>query len=136
MFAFFVDFGSPGDNFGGHFGVLEHPEAPKGHAMDPKMPPGRDLENFGTFPRRKAPPLLEHFFVFCVFVSLLLCSTEKVSQKDSQKDLPGGPQEGSRLGGSSFFTFAAEPKKDSKMGAKMERLGSQSLHYTTFWRIF
>ena len=45
LFVFFVDFGSPGDHVGGHVGVLEHPEAPKGHAMDPKMPPGEDLEN-------------------------------------------------------------------------------------------
>ena len=37
--------------------------------------------------------------------------------------LPGGPQEGSRLHGSSIFTFAAGPKKRSKMGAKMERFG-------------
>ncbi len=59
-----------------------------------------------------------------MFFSLLFCSTEQVSQKDSQKGLPGGPQEGSRLDGSSFFTFAAEPKKDSKMGAKMEHFGS------------
>ena len=102
FFAFFVDFGCPGDHFGGHFGVLEHPEAPKGHAMDPKMPPGRDLENFGTFPRRKAPPLLEHFFDLVVFFSLLFCSTEKVSQQDSQKGLPGGPPEGSCLDRSSI----------------------------------
>ncbi len=58
--------------------------------------------------------------------------TEKVSQNDSQKGLPGGPQEGSRLDGSSIFTFAAEPKKGSKMEAKMELLGSQCHHYTPF----
>ncbi len=46
--------------------------------------------------------------------------------------LPGGPQEGSRLDGSSIFTFAAEPKKGSKMRAKMERFGSQGRHYTPF----
>ena len=44
--AVFVDVGCLGDHFGGYFGVLEHPEAPKGHAMDPKMAPGQDLENF------------------------------------------------------------------------------------------
>ncbi len=83
------------------------------------MPPGQDSENFCTFPRRKHHPFWRTFFVL-----LFVCSSEKVRQKDSQKDLPGGPQEGSRLDGSSFFTFAAEPKKDSKMGAKMERFGS------------
>ncbi len=75
--------------------------------------------------------LFEIFGVFLVTCS----STEALSQKDFQKGLPGGPQEGSRLDGSSFFTFAAEPKKDSNMGAKMGRLAGQSLHYTTFWRI-
>ncbi len=69
-FCFFVDVGRLGSNFGGQFGVWEHREAPKGHAMDPKMPAGRDLENFGTFPRRKASPLLVHFSFFCVFLSL------------------------------------------------------------------
>ena len=67
-----------------------------------------------------------------MFCSLLFWRTQKVSQNDSQKGLPGGPQEGSRLDGSSIFTFAAEPKKGSKMGAKMERLGSQGRHYTPF----
>ncbi len=45
-FVFFVDFACPGDHFGGNVGVLECIAAPKGHAMDPKMPPGEDLENF------------------------------------------------------------------------------------------
>ena len=70
-------------------------------------------------------------FVFCW---LLFWRTQKVSQNYSQKGLLGEPQEGSRLGGSSIFTFAAEPKKGSKMGAKMERLGSQARHYTPFVR--
>ncbi len=30
FFVFLVDLGCPGDRFGGHFGVLEHPEAPNG----------------------------------------------------------------------------------------------------------
>ncbi len=42
-----------------------------------------------------------------VFLGLLFWSTEKVSHNDSQKGLPGGPQEGSRLDESSIFTFAA-----------------------------
>ncbi len=46
--------------------------------------------------------------------------------------LPGGPQEGSRLDGSSIFTFAAGPKKDSKMGANMERFGLPNPNYTHF----
>ena len=46
--------------------------------------------------------------------------------------LPGGPQEGSRLHGSSIFTFAARPKKGSKMGAKMKRFGLPNLSYTHF----
>ena len=46
--------------------------------------------------------------------------------------LPGGPQEGSRLDGSSIFTFAAGPKKSSKMGAKMEPSGVPNPHYTHF----
>ena len=46
--------------------------------------------------------------------------------------LPGGPQEGSRLHGSSIFTFAAGPKKGSKMGAKMERFGLPNPNYTHF----
>ena len=68
---------------------------------------------------------------FGVFFFIFLC-TEQVSQNDSKKRLPGGPQEGSRLDGSSIFTFAAEPKKGSNMGAKMERFGSQGHHYTPF----
>ena len=47
-------------------------------------------------------------------------------------DLPGGPQEGSRLHGSSILTFAARPKKGSKMGAKMEPFGLPNLNYTHF----
>ena len=46
--------------------------------------------------------------------------------------LAGGPRVGSRVHGSSIFTFSAEPKKGSKMGAKMERFGLQTLHYTLF----
>ncbi len=46
--------------------------------------------------------------------------------------LPGGPQEGSRLDGSSIFTFAAGPKKGSKMRAKMELFGLPNPHYTHF----
>ena len=46
--------------------------------------------------------------------------------------LPGGPQEGSRLDGSSIFTFAAGPKKGSKMGAKMEPVGLPNPNYTNF----
>ena len=42
--------------------------------------------------------------------------------------LPGGPQEGSRLDGSSTFTFAAGPKK----GSKMERFGLPNQNYTHF----
>ncbi len=52
-------------------------------------------------------------FVFC---SLLFGNTEKVSQKDSQKGLPGGPQEGSRLDGSAIFTFAAGLQNGSQNG--------------------
>ena len=39
--------------------------------------------------------------------------------------LPGGPQEGSRLDGSSIFTFAAGPKKAPKWEPKWSLLGSQ-----------
>ncbi len=46
--------------------------------------------------------------------------------------LPGGPQEGSRVHGSSIFTFAAGPKKVSKMGAKMEPFGLPNPNYTHF----
>ncbi len=42
-----------------------------------------------------------------VFFGLLFWSTDKLSHNDSQKGLPGGPQEGSRLDESSMFTFAA-----------------------------
>ena len=66
------------------------------------------------------------------FVSLLFGRTEKVSQNYSQKGLPGGPQEGSRLDGSSIFTFAAGPKKGSNMGAKMEPFGLPNPNYTHF----
>ncbi len=47
-------------------------------------------------------------------------------------DLPGGPQEGSRLHGSSIFTFVTGPKKGSKMGAKMDRFGPPNPNYTNF----
>ncbi len=46
--------------------------------------------------------------------------------------LPGGPQEGSRLHGSSIFTFTAGAKKGSKMRAKMELFGLPNPHYTHF----
>ena len=47
-------------------------------------------------------------------------------------DLPRGPQEGSRLHGSSIFTFAAGAEKGSKMGAKMECFGLPNPNYTHF----
>ena len=47
-------------------------------------------------------------------------------------DLPGGPQEGSHLHGSSIFNFAAGAEKGSKMGAKMERFGLPNPNYTPF----
>ncbi len=53
---------------GGHFGALEHPEAPKGHAMDHKMPPGRDLGNFGGIPEKKVVP----FWSTCLYF-LCIC---------------------------------------------------------------
>ena len=46
--------------------------------------------------------------------------------------LPGGSQEGSRVHGSSIFTFSAGPQKGSKMGAKMERFGLPNPSYTHF----
>ena len=48
------------------------------------------------------------------------------------RGLPGGPQEGSRLDGSSMFTFTAGAKKGSKMRAKMELFGLPNPHYTHF----
>ncbi len=119
-----IDFGCPGDHFGGHFGVLEHPKAPRITPWIPRCLLGAIWMIFRTFRWRKASPLFNTLSIcWCLFVTFC-CSSEQVSQKDSQKGLPGGPQEGSRLDVSSFFTFAAEPKKDSKMGAKMERFGS------------
>ena len=76
-------------------------------------------------------PFFERGILF-VFLFVTFWRTQKVSQNDSQKRLLGEPQEGSRLGGTSIFTFAAEPKKGSKMRAKMERFGSQGRHYTPF----
>ena len=58
-----------------------------------------------------------------MFFSVFFCRTEKGSQKDSQKGLPGGPQEGSRLDGSSFFTFAAKPKKGLQNGSQNGAFG-------------
>ena len=69
---------------------------------------------------------------FQTLCSLLFGRTQKVRQNDFQKGLPRGPQESSRLDGSSMFTVAAGPKKGSNMGAKMERFGSQDRHYTPF----
>ncbi len=47
-------------------------------------------------------------------------------------DLPGGPQEGSCLHGSSIFIFPARPKKGSNMGGKMERFGHPNPNSTHF----
>ncbi len=46
--------------------------------------------------------------------------------------LPGGPQEGSRLHGSSIFTFTVGAKKVSKMTAKIELFGLPNPHDTHF----
>ena len=48
------------------------------------------------------------------------------------RGLPGGPQEGSLCSDSSILTFAAGPKKGSKMGAKMEPFGLPNPNYTHF----
>ena len=50
--------------------------------------------------------------------------------------LPGGPQEGSLCSDSSILTFAAGPKKGSKMEPKWSHLGSPRGHYTHFWGNF
>ncbi len=44
--------------------------------------------------------------------------------------LPGGPQEGSLSSESSILTFAAGPKKGSKIDPKWSVLGSPGGHYT------
>ncbi len=80
--------------------------------------------------------LLVHFFetglCFCFFRYVFGVLT-KWAKMIPKKGLPGGPQEGTRLDGSSIFTVVTQPKKGSKKLSKMERFGSQSLHYTPFW---
>ena len=42
---------------------------------------------------------------------------------------PGGRQEGSHIDGSSIFTFAAGPRKGSKIGGKMDPCGHPKRHF-------
>ncbi len=83
VFCFFVDVGCPGDHFGDHFGVLEHPEAPRITPWIPRWLLGAIWVIFCTFRRRKASPLLSTFFDLRVLFFCIFCSTEKGSQKDS-----------------------------------------------------
>ena len=51
-------------------------------------------------------------------------------------DLPGGPQEGSRLHGSSIFTLQPDPKRAPKWEPKWSLLGSQTrtiLNFDDVW---
>ncbi len=110
-------------------------ESPRGPKV-PKMPVLTD------FPAKK-PSLLGGFWA--TFSALFFCSSLRDTKKGglgrpSKLDpffgrfwcLPGEPQEGSRLDGSSISTFAAGPKKGSKMGAKMEPFGLPNPNYTHF----
>ena len=124
--------------------------------MLPKSTPGGSLESFwdrlgagehqgiilNDF-RAKLPPLLRGFWATCS--ALLFFSGLRDTKKEglgarSKLDtlfggfwgLAGGPQEGSLLHDSSISTFAAGPKKGSKMGAKMERFGFPNPSYTNF----
>ncbi len=69
-----------------------------------------------------------------VLFGLLFWSTEKVSHNDSQKGLPGGPQEGSLCSDSSILTFAAGPKQGSKMEPKWSVLGAKVITILPFLR--
>ncbi len=90
---------------------------------------------------QKKAPLLESFLGTFSFFCLGLRDAKKGGPGARSKidlffgrcwGLPGGPQEGSRLDGSSIFTFTAGAKKGSKMRAKMELFGLPNPHYTHF----
>ena len=116
------------------------PNAPKIHAGRPSRAllgqsggGGTKECHFERLPREKLTllrGLLGHLFVLFVRASR---THKKVSRRAFGNstvfsrfwDLPGGPQEGSRLHGSSTFTFTAGPKKAPKWEPKWSALGSQ-----------
>ncbi len=110
--------------------------------MDQSGGDGTKERHFERFPDGLVAPfggLLRHLFG-TFFVSGLQDSKKGGLGGASKLDpffcrlwsLPRGPQEGSRPHGSSIFTFAAGPKKGSKMGAKMEPPGLPNQNYTHF----
>ncbi len=140
MFCLYVffEFVCPGGHFGGHVSNFGCPDP----HLDPKRAQGLPNTRFYRFPDEIPVPfggLLGHLFGTFFFSSLL--DTKKGGPGGPSKldpffsgfwGLPGWPQEGSRLDGSSIFTFAARPKKGSKMGAKMEPFGLPNQNYTHF----
>ena len=122
--------------FGGNFGDFGCP----GPHLDTKRAQGPKNTRFYRFPDEILVPfggLLGH--LFGTFFCWSLRDTKKGGLGGPSKldpflcrfwGLPGGPQEGCRLDGSSIFTFAAGPKKGSKMGAKMECSGFPNPNYT------
>ncbi len=119
-----------------------HPGKFSGALLDQSGGDGTKESQFERFPDGLVAPLgglLRHLFG-TFFVSGLQDSKKGGLGGASKLDpffcrlwgLPRGPQEGSRPHGSSIFTFAAGPKKGSKMGAKMEPLGLPNPNYTHF----
>ena len=110
--------------------------------LDPKRTQGPENVRFHRFPARTSSPFGGAFgapFRHIFFSGLR--DTQKGGPGGPSKldpffgrfgDLPGGPQEGSHVHGSSIFTFAAGFKKGSKMGAKMEPFGLPDPSYTNF----
>ena len=118
-------------NFGGHFGDFGCPDP----HLDPKRAQGPTKTRFYIFLDEKVAPfggLLGHLF------SSFFCSSLRDTKKGGLGapsklvpffgpfwDLPGGPQEGSRLHGSSIFTLQPGPKRAPKWEPKWSLLGSQ-----------
>ncbi len=124
---------------GGHFGNFGCPDP----HLDPKRAQGPENVRFHRFPARTSSPFGRAFGppFRHIFFSRPPRTLKKGGPGGPSKldpffarfgDLPGGPQEGSRLHGSSILTFAARPKKGSKMGAKMEPFGLPDPNYANF----
>ncbi len=117
--AFFVDVGCPGDHFGGNFGVLEHPEAPRITPWIPRCLLGAIWMIFCTFRWRKASPLFSTFLFICVCRVLLLLfavlkKLAKKAPKRSARRASGGFPSRREL----IFHFCSRTQKGLQNGSQ------------------
>ena len=85
-----------------------------------------DLENFGTFPRRKASPLLEHAFLFFLcFLCYFFAVLKKFAKKTPKRVCPEGLRRVPVSTGAHFSLLQPNPNRTPKWEPKGSVLGAK-----------